>query len=288
MPMLLIRGEYQALNAQPDGDSVRFYPTSVARWGDVPGTSDVQPNASGGAQLRLDGIDALETHYPVSGLGVVHQPDQFGDEASETALAWLGFTQITRAPSGTVTASTPVRKPGFILTRTADRNGRCVAFAFRGETAHADGALVHFDIPLLHASLNYHLLTLGLVYPTYYTKLYYDIRGEMTKAAKQARASGAGLWPADLTRAGFGLLTIQDLFTNVVCLPKLFRRLIDYLALNDGDPSVAGFPAYLAARDDRLIVLPTGQVTGFDSVVRLQSGKVKIIKPIENLVFVEA
>ena len=51
-------------------------------------------------------------------------------------------------------------------------------------------------------------------------------------------------------------------------LPKLFRRLVDYLSINSGDVSLAGLPAYLATRDDRVIVASTGQVTGFDTFSR--------------------
>jgi hypothetical protein len=51
---------------------------------------------------------------------------------------------------------------------------------------------------------------------------------------------------------------LTDLETTVSVMPKLFRRLADCYALNDGDPSMAGFSAYLAQRDDRVTILPTG------------------------------
>jgi hypothetical protein len=63
MPMTLIEGHYEIVGAAPDGDSVKFYPAKKSDWEVVPdGSSAVRTNLRGGAQLRLDGIDALETH----------------------------------------------------------------------------------------------------------------------------------------------------------------------------------------------------------------------------------
>jgi hypothetical protein len=66
MPYLVISGGFRAKGAQPDGDSVRFAPDNLADWDLVAGVHPVKRNASGVAQLRLDGIDALETHYTPS------------------------------------------------------------------------------------------------------------------------------------------------------------------------------------------------------------------------------
>src|SRR5207245_2772104 len=69
-------GVYRSKGAQPDGDSIRFYPTDSADWDKIRGPHKVRANAHGGAQLRLDGIDALETHYSPrnGGVGITHQP----------------------------------------------------------------------------------------------------------------------------------------------------------------------------------------------------------------------
>jgi len=56
------RGKLPYHGAQPDGDSIRFTPDDPAKWDLITGTQ-VKRNASGAAQLRLDAIDALETHY---------------------------------------------------------------------------------------------------------------------------------------------------------------------------------------------------------------------------------
>ena len=74
-------------------------------------------NASGAAQLRLDAIDALETHY---GTPRTHQPLDLAHAASAELLDWLGFNNVVRAQDETVTSSTPETVAGFILTRSAD------------------------------------------------------------------------------------------------------------------------------------------------------------------------
>jgi hypothetical protein len=54
----------RAAVAQPDGDSIRFAPDDPDEWNLVVGGEHaVIRNSSGAAQLRLDGIDALETDY---------------------------------------------------------------------------------------------------------------------------------------------------------------------------------------------------------------------------------
>ncbi len=63
MGMFLIAGSFRVTGAQPDGDSIRFTPDDLSKWDLITGANKVKRNASGGAQLRLDAIDALETHY---------------------------------------------------------------------------------------------------------------------------------------------------------------------------------------------------------------------------------
>jgi hypothetical protein len=61
--MTLIEGHYVIVGASPDGDSVKFYPRTKDAWRVFRDSHAVRSNKTGGAQLRLDGIDALETHY---------------------------------------------------------------------------------------------------------------------------------------------------------------------------------------------------------------------------------
>jgi Staphylococcal nuclease homologue len=287
MAMTLIQGNFRIIKAAPDGDSIRFYPNEPKLWEKLP--PRVSTNRSGGAQLRLDSIDTLETHFHprVGSIGTQHQPLEFAHGAASELLKFLGFKNITRNDNEVVTASEPEEVPGFILTRFADKYGRAIAFVFKGNSDQEDGSSVFFDKSLLKKSANYHLLNKGLAYPTFYSKLYPDIRKELTAVTEKARKDDKGLWAVDKTKKGFVLEDLETIIDNVVILPKLFRRLLGYLAINDGSVSLDGFPNYLKSNDDRLIILPEGHVTGFDFVVKVEGQNIKLTTQPENLVFME-
>jgi hypothetical protein len=160
--------------------------------------------------------------------------------AAAELLDWLSFSNVVRAQDETVTSSTPDTVPGYILTRSADLYGRCIAFVGRGAPPQADGSSFFVDVDVLRTTANHHLIEKGLAYPTYYRALFPDLRNEFTAVARQARDRGLGVWASDATTSGFdvtGLATLED---DIVIVPKLFRRLVDYLHL--GDDSMAGFP----------------------------------------------
>ncbi|MEV6197905.1 nuclease [Streptomyces sp. NPDC051920] len=289
MPMLLIKGSYRIVGASPDGDSVRFVPDDPGEWDLLRGRK-VRRNLAGGAQLRLDGIDALETHYRPPHGPELHQPAPYAGGAAEALLGWLGFEEVERGANGIVRHSAPESVPGYILTRSADVHGRCVALAGRGTDAApgASGSLVTVTAEHLRQTANHHQLAEGLAYPTFYRNLFVGLRRELSGAARRARQDGLGLWPSDQTRSGAKVEGPATLTESAVLLPKLFRRLADYLQLNDGDPSLEGFRAYLEQREDRLFVLSTGQWTGFDTIMDVTNGDtVRLNHPPEDLVFDE-
>src|SRR4051812_43195218 len=286
MPMLCLAGAFHVLGSEPDGDSVRFRPDDPAAWDKVPGPNQVRRNVSGAAQLRLDAVDALETHYTPPGGHTQHQPLELAHAAAAELLDWLGFRGIQRKGE-TVSAVEADDRPGFVLTRGADLYGRCVALIGRGDAPAASGEQLRVDVALLRATANHDLIATGLAYPTFYTKLYVDLRGELAAQAQAARAAGAGVFADDRTQSGVTVESLATLTDEAVILPKLFRRLAEYLQLNAGDPSLAGFEAFLAQQDDRLWVIPTGEKTGFDSVVAVDGQTVKLVRPPEELVFDE-
>jgi len=287
LPLTVIKGEFRIIGAAPDGDSVRFYP-SADRAFERAGLP-VRTNQAGGAQLRLEGIDSLETHYSaqVGNLGVLHQPLAHAHAAADRLLTLLGFTDVERNDNETVTSATPANTPGYIFTRFADTFGRCVAFAFPGQIDHDDLAPRFVEPADLATSANLDVLAAGLAYPTYYSMLFPDLRAALTETVIAARAAGVGLWPEDVTQTGVTVEGLDTLTEVAVILPKLFRRLVDYLAINDGDPSLAGLPAYLAMRDDRLFVVSRGAATGFDNVIEVDGQRVLLQHPPEDLVFIE-
>ncbi|MEU6144559.1 thermonuclease family protein [Streptomyces sp. NPDC047081] len=286
MSMLLIEGVYRIVGASPDGDSVRFYPADPSQWDLLRGRR-VRRNQAGGAQLRLDGIDTLETHYRPPHGPELHQPAPYAAKAAEELLDRLGFSDVERDSRGIVKRATPESRPGYIFTRSADVHGRCVAFAGVGAAPGPSGTFVRFEVSDLLDTLNHHQLAEGLAYPTFYRQLFVDLREAMATAAQEARAADKGLWQSDQTQSGAKITGLDSLTTSAVLLPKLFRRLADYLVLGDGNPSLDGFHAYLAQRDDRLLIVSNGQWTGFDTVVDVAADAVKLTHPPEDLVFDE-
>jgi endonuclease YncB( thermonuclease family) len=294
--LTLISGSYRVVGASPDGDSVRFYPRDPRAFRRA-GIA-VKANASGGVQLRLDAIDALETHYtPPHAAREWHQRPEFGGGAAEALLRELGFTDVTRNERGIVTAATPVQTDGCILTRFADKYGRAVAIAFAGQppTGTKDGASVFLDVEGLRRSVNHRLLAAGWAYPTFYSKLYADLRAELATTAQAARRAASGIWKLDATTAGFTVASRDALTDDLVILPKLFRRLAEYLTLDEtGGVDLSGFREFLATLNDRLFTVPDGRATVLDSLVTVATASggagqtVTLTVPPENIVFLEA
>jgi hypothetical protein len=176
----------------------------------------------------------------------------------------------------------------FILTRTADQYGRCVALAAKGAAPATSGTFIHVDTKVLKTTLNYTMIAEGLAYPTYYSKLYVDMRKALTTAVKSARTAGLGIWASALTESGVDVQSLATLTDQAVILPELFRRLTDYLHLSAPVVDMAGFPAYLEQRDDRLWVISSGQKTGFGTIVEVIGETVHVNRHPEDLVFDEA
>ncbi len=288
--MTIVKGTFRIVGASPDGDSVRFYPEDVGVWARA-GIA-VKANAASGVQLRLDAIDALETHYtPPHANGMWRQPAEFGDGAATALLDLLGFSGVSRDERGYVTAATPAETPGYILTRFADKYGRAVAMVYAGgrRGRAADASTVYLGIDEMRRAVNYQLLAAGWVYPTFYSKLYFDLRSDLAAAATAARDAKSGVWAADATLPGFTLRSRVQLTDELVILPKLFRRLAEYLTLDEtGKVSLAGFPAFLAAHGDTLFTVPAGQATSLGTLVARRGQNVQLTLPPEQIVFQEA
>jgi len=162
-----------------------------------------------------------------------------------------------------------------------------VALVGRGAAPAASGKQVAVDVALLRETANHHLITAGLAYPTFYTKLYADLRNELSAQAGGARAKAAGVYAGDRTQAGVTVESPATLTDEAVILPKLFRRLTEYLQLNAPDPSLAGFAAFLNQQADGLWIVPTGEKTDFATVVDVAGQTVRMTRLPEELVFDE-
>jgi endonuclease YncB( thermonuclease family) len=287
MPMTLIKGVFRILNTSPDGDSIRFQAEHPEYWDLL--ERDVRTHRGGSVQLRLEGIDTLETHYEprYGNFGVLHQPITLAHAAAAELLEFLGFERVTRQQDEEVTSSVPEEVPGYILSRCGDRNGRCVAFAFAGDAPKADGAQVRVRPEWIQESVNLHLLRSGLAYPGFFSKLYPELREEMAIAVREARENRDGVWEKDLTNAGFELKDLRTLTRDAVMLPKLFRRLIDYLANNEGSFSLKKLKDYLEDCGDRVYLASDERVTELATILEIKGQTLRLTIPPESLVFLE-
>jgi hypothetical protein len=262
MPFNLIKGTFHVVGYSPDGDSIRF-----------------QADNRGHAQLRIEAIDTLETHYKGH-----HQPLPLVDAALNFLLDELGIKNVVFNESGTRVVSAEDGTHGYILSRKTEINRRPVSFVFAGEAAEGDGTSVFLDADRLETSLNFNSARGGLAYPTYYSGFFHDLRQKITSGVTQARQDEKGVWPEDRTAKGFTVSSLSSVTDEVVILPKLFRRIVSYMG--DGG-SIDGFKDYLAANPDPVLELTTGHFTNLDTFIELTGNQVKLTVESENLVFIE-
>lgn len=278
MPFTLIKGRFRATGASPDGDSIRFFADDPQLIQGLPGPFDSRPRPF--AQLRLEGIDTLETHYAGR-----HQPDRWAHAATDRLLDFVGIRGVVwDAKHATVVSVGTDDTRGYILSREREKNRRPVAFLFAGDPPEADGAPVFLDTARLRQSYNVVALTEGLAYPTFYQALFADLRAAMTAEVTAARAAGRGLWPEDATNTGVEATDLGVLIDGVPLLPKLFRRLSDFMAAQG---TAVGFREALEAAREPVLDLATANFTHFDTFVEQASGstRIRLTVPPEQLVF---
>lgn len=236
MPFILIKGTFHIVGKQPDGDSVRFKAANKNNWKKLttesgkPVTKDITATTDQTVQLRIESIDALETHYKGN-----HQSLAQSTVATKYLLGLLGFKNVTFGPSGIiVTSAAKDGVEGYILTRYIDNPlySRPVSFVFTGKTSMADGKDdVFLDKDLLRKSVNYKMMQAGFVYPVFYNTLFYDLRNEFISALKSAKNKKKNIWhptTGDSTNKGFKAVKLVDLEDKEIVFPKLFRRLADF------------------------------------------------------------
>lgn len=218
----VIKGRYHVKGYKPDGDSVRFVTDKPLLFNGLY-RDHKNTSTNGDFQLRLEGIDAPETHYANEG-----QPH--GDTSRDRLLALLGFTGL-QFDRQKIIAAAQEAVPGTILTKGFDLHGRPISYALLGEHPELEeGRDIRVTSELLLQTLNAQLLTEGFAYPLFYTSMPGTHRALLRQRAAEARERKAGIWSTDSSR------TFQLVDRASVCLPagtliypKFFRRCLDYL-----------------------------------------------------------
>lgn len=292
-------GRLQGSN--PDGDSVWFKPNQRRNLQKINGRS-AKFNKGGFAQLRLEGIDALELHYK----GSNHQAKVPTLAARDFLLSELGFktSKIEYAPSQHIPArvrrSAPKSVVAHIYVRSIDPFGRPVAFLFAGYTKTKDGSDVFVPAARFKNSVNGKLMLAGHVYPGYYSGRFVNeqikgglpagIRDQLTKLKLQAQKQRHGLWPQDASVKGFKLQSGDNL-QEIVIWPKLYRRLfVYYFKSSVIHPTLKGFIDWLrenkSQQNDKIYDIESGELRNLSDFLTMSGKKLKLSQDPQNLLIV--
>jgi hypothetical protein len=234
MKYLLIKGSLHVVGYSPDGDSMMFKAADPALWDGLENDNkdtftEKLTKENGAVQLRLEGIDALETHFGPMPLptppdlkskdkdkekrpapGHYKQPEEIGRIAAEAFMwivgvkkaEWRKFGKTTWVSKALVEQNgqqvwleekQTERIPAYIVTSNIEKNGRPLAWVFPGDTDDADGSELTKEALAnrLEKSVNYLLLRYGLVYPYFFMTLAGRLRDKLIEAVRRAQADAA-------------------------------------------------------------------------------------------------
>ncbi len=273
MTFHLIKGTFHVVGYSPDGDSIRFKANNPENWNFLAGIPTVL-NEENHAQIRLLGIDSLETHFR-------NCRQQWGFISANFLLEFLGIEGVKWDEDRKIIVAAKDKNPGFILAKKTDQHGRPLAFVFSGDIDHPDGAEFFLPLDLLFKSANYNSLAWGQSYPTYYRGIAPTLRAKMTGAVIKARNNKRGIWQFDVTNKGFRVGDLFDASKNVVILPKLFRRLIAYLETSN---DLRGFKNSLV-KSEKVLILPHKEKRLFRDIILQQEDFFRLSELPENLVY---
>jgi endonuclease YncB( thermonuclease family) len=283
----LIHGEFhlfytgkRKVGSQPDGDSLWFKPANP-KWLKGFDGRNAKLNPGGFAQLRFEGIDAVELHFEST-----HQDMPTAIAARDFNLRDSGFKTVSYSGATGLSVKDAAPHPieGHILTNAIDPYGRPVAFVFKGSPGKADGSSVYLDTKMLDKSINADLARSGNAFPAFYTGLPVDLRRHVAKLTTTAKKSKKGIWSKDKTEIGLTVSSKTSL-ENAVIWPKLYRRAITYF--KTGKTSIAGFDAWLRdneKKDDGLWIISEGMKGNMHDVVKVSGNKLSMIYRPDDIV----
>ena len=271
----VIKGTFHVKGYSPDGDSIRFVAQDQSHWDHFEWSSQRERNKKK-RQLRIEAIDALETHYEG-----FRQPGAFAIAALEELLALLKIEVKAYSLSVTKITDAVDGSPGFIATSKLDVYQRPVSFVFPEVDSLQDGDVLNGDELPLQDSINYKLAERGLVYPTFYAGLSEQFIAEFRKITKKARRSGRGLWALDRSQ-GFVMWDTRTIQEDVIIMPKLFRRFVKFF-LNRSD--LGGFLKYLKKNKDKLSLYNSPDIISLDQVMQVEGNRFGLTVNPEDLIF---
>lgn len=273
----IIKGKFHVKGYKPDGDSIRFEADNPAQWDSFNWDSASKKKAAK-KQLRIEAIDALETHYEG-----YHQPRPFAIAALERLLKLVGINNVIYSLNVTTIVDADDAQPGFIASNGLDRYDRPISLLFPASAKLTDGAILASERVPFEKSINYILIREGLAYPTFYTTTDKFLAEKIRKATRLARKDERGLWAIDRT-ADLVLWDTRTLQEDVTIVPKLFRRLVEFC---DAYADFAQLPAYMARQKDNLQLWddPTPRSLASLMTFDVSGRRMSLPTPVEDIMF---
>ncbi|HRQ22552.1 MAG TPA: thermonuclease family protein [Anaerolineales bacterium] len=271
----IIAGTFHVKGFQPDGDSIRFHANKPEHWDFFKWGSEAEKNTKK-KQLRVESIDALETHYQG-----YHQPRTFALAALESLLEMLNIHSVTYSLGLTKIVDASDDKAGYIASATTDRFGRPVSYVFPRTAKLTDGAVMDSGTLPLEKSVNFLLAREGLVYPTFYTTTDRTFAEKLRAVVTRARKTKRGIWSIDHT-PDFQLFDIRTLQEDVLLFPKLFRRLVSFFH-NYSD--FGRLEEYLKKQRDNLVLWDGTKIRSLADLMTISGRRLRMKTPVEDILF---
>jgi len=271
----VIAGTFHVRGYEPDGDSIRFQANNPANWDFFAWASELD-KISKKKQLRIEAIDAMETHYDG-----YHQPRPFALAALESLLELLGITSVVYSIGVTQIVEAADGKPGFIASGTTDRFGRPVSYVFPKKAKLIDGAVMDSSELPVEASLNFQLAREGLVYPTFYTTTDRVFAEKIRAVVARARKTKRGLWSIDRT-SDFSLWDVRTLQEDILIMPKLFRRLVAFM---DCYADYAQLETFMRKQRDNLQLWDGTKKRSLADLMTFSGRRMQMKTPVEDILF---
>lgn len=271
----VIAGTFHVKGFQPDGDSIRFQANKPEHWDFFEWATEAD-KLSKKKQLRVEAIDAMETHYEG-----YHQPRPFALAAMEALLELINIKNVTYSLSLTQIVDADDGKAGFIASGNVDRFGRPVSYLFPKIAKLTDGAVMNSsDLPI-EDSINFQLAREGLVYPTFYTTTDRTFAEKIRAVVARARKTKRGLWSIDRT-SDFTLWDIRTLEEDILLLPKLFRRLVSFF---DNYAEFSKLEGYMAKQRDNLVLWDGTKKKSLAELMKFTGRRIQMKTPVEDILF---
>ncbi len=271
----VVAGTFHVKGFQPDGDSIRFQANKPENWDFFTWETEAD-KAAKKKQLRVESIDALETHYEG-----YHQPRPFALAALESLLELLNIQSVVYSLSVTQIVDADDGKAGFIASASTDRFGRPVSYLFPKNANLTDGVVMDSATLPIEDSINFQLAREGLVYPTFYTTTDRVFAEKIRAVVARARKTKRGIWSIDKT-SDFTLLDIRALQEDILLMPKLFRRLVGFF---DNYSDFGKLGEYMAKQRDNLVLWDGTKKKSLADLMKISGRRIQMKTPVEDILF---